>query len=40
MREETKARAEICAVGTSIFQRGLTSGSTGTLACGFPMEAG
>jgi len=29
MTDESKSRDEICAVGLSIFQRGLTFGSTG-----------
>ena len=32
MGEETKSRDEICAVGLSIFQRGLTFGSTGNIS--------
>ncbi len=32
MSEETNAREEICRVGASIFQRGLTSGSTGNIS--------
>jgi ribulose-5-phosphate 4-epimerase/fuculose-1-phosphate aldolase len=32
MSEETKARDEICKVGASIFQRGLTFGSTGNIS--------
>jgi ribulose-5-phosphate 4-epimerase/fuculose-1-phosphate aldolase len=32
MSEETKARDEICRVGASIFQRGLTFGSTGNIS--------
>jgi ribulose-5-phosphate 4-epimerase/fuculose-1-phosphate aldolase len=32
MSEETKTRDEICRVGASIFQRGLTFGSTGNIS--------
>ena len=32
MSEETKIRDEICAVGASLFQRGLTFGSTGNIS--------
>ena len=32
MSEETKTREEICAVGASLFQRGLTFGSTGNIS--------
>ena len=32
MSEETKIRDEICAVGASMFQRGLTFGSTGNIS--------
>ena len=32
MNEETRARDEICAVGASLFQRGLTFGSTGNIS--------
>ncbi|HYA73422.1 MAG TPA: 3-oxo-tetronate 4-phosphate decarboxylase [Roseiarcus sp.] len=36
MNEETKARDEICRVGASIFQRGLTFGSTGNISVRLP----
>jgi ribulose-5-phosphate 4-epimerase/fuculose-1-phosphate aldolase len=36
MSEETKARDEICRVGASIFQRGLTFGSTGNISVRLP----
>jgi ribulose-5-phosphate 4-epimerase/fuculose-1-phosphate aldolase len=36
MSEETKARDEICRVGASIFQRGLTFGSTGNVSVRLP----
>ena len=32
MSQETKTREEICAVGASLFQRGLTFGSTGNIS--------
>jgi ribulose-5-phosphate 4-epimerase/fuculose-1-phosphate aldolase len=32
MRDETGAREEICSVGASLFQRGLTFGSTGNIS--------
>jgi len=32
MTDETKSREEICAVGLSIFQRGLTFGSNGSIS--------
>jgi ribulose-5-phosphate 4-epimerase/fuculose-1-phosphate aldolase len=36
MTDETKSRDEICAVGLSIFQRGLTFGSTGNISVRLP----
>src|ERR1700752_1899725 len=36
MTEEAKSRDEICAVGLSIFQRGLTFGSTGNISVRLP----
>lgn len=36
MSEEAKARDEICRVGASIFQRGLTFGSTGNISLRLP----
>ena len=32
MRDQTRAREEICSVGASLFQRGLTFGSTGNIS--------
>src|SRR5271167_1916427 len=36
MTDESKSRDEICAVGLSIFQRGLTFGSTGNISVRVP----
>ena len=36
MTDESKSRDEICAVGLSIFQRGLTFGSTGNISVRLP----
>ena len=36
MTDEAKSRDEICAVGLSIFQRGLTFGSTGNISVRLP----
>src|ERR1700749_181773 len=36
MTDEANSRAEICAVGLSIFQRGLTFGSTGNISVRLP----